>query len=153
RLAALLGADAADDQARDAVAHEPDVEAAADQGAVAALVEDDIRRDRQAGHRLHVAGRERESAVVLDVEDLHDRNAARPGAVDQRLQVREKRRRVAVVPVRPVAERFLGVDDDQGAVGKRHDWWSFVAVADLPRWPQYYARSGRGNSMVDADNR
>ena len=53
------------------------------------------------------SGRQREHAVVFDMEDLHDRNAACLGAIDQRLLAHEERRRIVVAPVRALAKRFL----------------------------------------------
>ena len=52
RLAALLGADAGDDHAANAVLGQPDVEPAADERAVAALAEDGVRLDTRAASRV-----------------------------------------------------------------------------------------------------
>src|ERR1700722_2816311 len=59
------------------------------------------------------------------MENLDDRNRARPRAVDQRLNAFKEKRRVDVAPVRTMAEGFLNVDNDQSGVG-RHFYGSFM---------------------------
>ena len=81
-LAALLGADAADDDLPDTLLREPHVQARADQGAVAGLVHL-VRSGEmaQALERLHQAAGQREGVARIaagrDVEHAHDGQAQR----------------------------------------------------------------------------
>ena len=77
-LAALLGADARDDQAANTVAGEPDVEPAADERAVPTLAEHRIGRDgerRERGHKPRVFCK---GTVIGDVEHLDDGQSRTP---------------------------------------------------------------------------
>jgi hypothetical protein len=62
-------------------------------------VKEGIGRDGDRRHRGDVAGVEREHARVLDVQYLHDRNAARDGAVDQGLHAADETIRVSPIPI------------------------------------------------------
>ncbi|OIQ80006.1 hypothetical protein GALL_382400 [mine drainage metagenome] len=127
RLAALLGADAADDDAAHAVADQPDVQPGADQRAVARLDELGRRRQRrQLGQRTHQAGGSREGIVGLlravGVQHAHDGHAARRAAFDQRVLRGQPRRVACRVEIRAMAERLLRIDQKQtGLHRKLHD--------------------------------
>lgn len=95
-LTALFGADA--------VLDEPDVEAAADECTVATFVEDRVRREREPRKRDDVAGLQRKGPGFFDVENLHDRNFAKFGTVDECLQTFDKQGRVGIVPIGTVAK-------------------------------------------------
>ena len=66
--------------------------------------------------RANEAGIARERARP-DVEDLHDRHAARHGTVDEGLLTVEIRGEIVFTPVRALAKRLLGIDDEQGGTG------------------------------------
>jgi len=50
------------------------------------------------------------------MEDLHDRNACSPGAIDQRLLTGNIGGKPFLAEIRPVPEGFLYVDHDQGDI-------------------------------------
>jgi hypothetical protein len=116
----LFGANARNDDAPDAVRNQPDVETTADQRAVPTLLEDRVGRNLQRRESRHESGRFGEGAGLFDMEHLHDRNSEPLGAVDQRLLALEISVEAIDAEVGPMAERFLGVDDDQGGVGGGH---------------------------------
>ncbi len=116
-FAALLGADAGDDQVADAVCRQPDIKAGADEGGMATLFEDPGGRDAEALEGAHMAALLAEGASIFHVEDLKDRQIARSGAIDQRLLAFQIAGKIRLVPIGAVAEGFLHVDDDEGSIG------------------------------------
>src|SRR5262249_55246527 len=110
-LAALFGSDARDDYTVDAVLREPDINSAPNQGAVAALLEDSISRERHLLQGHNITRFQREWAGILDVKNLDDRDFAGLSAADQRLQALNERRHVGVAPVWTMTKRFLHVND------------------------------------------
>ena len=67
----------------------------------------------------------REDAFGLDMEDAHHRPAGSAGAVDQRLLVAEIGRLIDLEPAGALAERFLGIDDEQGSIGHFQTSWRY----------------------------
>ena len=90
RLAALLGADARDDDPAYAALGEPNVETCADQCRMTCLEELRIRIEREFGQWLHEARGQRKDALGLMVQHAHHRHAGRPSTVDQRLLVAQR---------------------------------------------------------------
>ena len=84
-FAALLGADAANDDPTDAVGVQPHIQARADQGAVTRLVENRIRLDGERREGSDQPGRFGKSEIAIAVKNLHDGNASVFCAIDQRL--------------------------------------------------------------------
>jgi fructose-bisphosphate aldolase, class II len=101
---ALFGADAGNDDAADAVLDQPGVEAAANERTVAAFVEDRVRCEREPRKRDDVARTERKGPRFFDVENLHDRDFAKSGAVDERLHTLHKQGHVTIAPIGAMAE-------------------------------------------------
>jgi hypothetical protein len=120
-LAALLGADSGHRHPGDAAAGQPLLQRRARHRAVRVLLEAQRRVERgQLCHRLHQAGGMREGAVLLDVENAHDRQLQPGEALDQTVLRREEAGQIVGAEVRPVAERLLDVDDQEGgAAGAR----------------------------------
>jgi hypothetical protein len=117
RLAALLGADARDDEPAYALPGEPDGQVRADHGGVSRLDHREIRNVAQLGQRAHETRGQRENAFRLRMQDLDDPIPARPGSVDQGLLPVEITGRVDFMPVGALSERFLRIDDQKGGVG------------------------------------
>ena len=76
-----------------------------------------ICQRRERGHQARRLG---EDAGLFDMEHLHDRNAEPLGAVDQRLLALDIGVETIGAEIGPMAEQFLGVDDDQRGVGGGH---------------------------------
>src|SRR5215471_19501221 len=98
-LAALFGSDAGDDDAADAVLREPNSKSATDQGAVATLLKDSIRRERHILQWHNMTRLQREWAGVLDVKNPDDWDFAGLSSIDQRLEALNERRHAGVAPV------------------------------------------------------
>src|SRR5215472_9950630 len=119
-LAALFGSDARDDDTVNAMLRKPDGKSAADQSAVAALLEDSIRRERHILQWHNVTRLQREWAGILDVKNLDDWDFARLNSANQRLEALNERRYVGVAPVRTITERFLHVNDKKRSCRSGH---------------------------------
>src|SRR5271169_4120542 len=120
RLAALLCANARNDQLPDAVLHQPDVKSAADKCAVTTLMKDGIRCDQYAFDCFHVTGCDGEGATLFYMEDLHHWDAAVLGSIDERLQPVEKPRHIAIAPIWTMAKGLLRIDDQERHLRKGH---------------------------------
>jgi hypothetical protein len=114
---ALLGANAGDDQAADTVLHEPDVEAAADESAMAAFVEGRVRREGKLRKGNDATRGERKGSRFLDVKNLQYGNFASCGAADECLQTLHKLGHVCIAPIRSMAERLLGINYEKCGCG------------------------------------
>ena len=104
-LAALL---TRNDEPPDSVLHQPDIQPAAHQSAVAALVEYGIRCHRKAIDRFHKARYNRENSALFDMKYLHDRDITSLGAVDKRLQTAQKRRQPIRVAISTISKMTPG---------------------------------------------
>ena len=78
---------------------------------MAMLVEDRVGFERDFVELADIAALQAEMLVAIDMENLYDRNAARLGAVDQRLQAVGEGWQVVRLPVGALAEGFLDIDD------------------------------------------
>ena len=117
-LAALFGADAADGDAVDMVAREPDIEPGADERAVAILREGGRGVEvREACERTDMARLDRERVLrrlgAVAVKDPDDRRAGLCETGDQSILGRQVRRQIALGEERAMAERLLDVDHNE----------------------------------------
>src|SRR5581483_11216212 len=90
-LAALLSTYTGHNKSADAMLDEPNVKSTADQCTVAALVKDGLRVDRDSRNRFYMTRCQRESASLLDMENLHNRNASILCPINKRLQIIDER--------------------------------------------------------------
>ena len=112
--------DAGDDEAAHAGRRQPVFQPRPDEGAVPALVDDRVGADAERLQRDDEPGGFREGALVLDVEDLDDRHPRPHRPVDESLLTRQVGREIGVGEIGTVAEGFLGIDHEEGAVVGGH---------------------------------
>jgi hypothetical protein len=128
-LTALLGTNPGNDQPADAVLHQPDIESAADERAVAALVKHGVRCNRDAVDCFHVAGCCRERAALFYMKDLHDWNVASLGTIDERLEPEQEQRHVVIAPIRTMSKRLLRINDQECRSSSGHLMPPIVRIA------------------------
>src|SRR5260370_19211716 len=112
-LTALLATNTRNDQPADAVLHQPDIEPAADERAMAALLKHGVRGNRDAVDCFHVAGCDREGSVVFYMKDLYDRDVTSLGAIDERLHPVQEHRLIVIAPIRAMSKRLLRINHQE----------------------------------------
>jgi hypothetical protein len=149
RLAALLGADAADDEAADAVLRQPHVQAAADEGAVPGLVHGERGVEvPQALQRAHMAALQAEgvgaAGIGLHVEDPHDGQAGGLEALDEAVLRSQVGGHLGGLEGGPLGEGLLDVDDEEGGGHGRPRGQVLEALSVPPP-------GARGHALPDGD--
>lgn len=119
-FAALFGADAGDEDTTNAVLGQPHVETRTDQSAMAPLPERRLGSDPERGECADEPGCFRKRPVFIDMEDLDDGYSIGFRAVDQSLLTIDIGGSEVFVPVMPMCEGLLGVDNEKDSTMAGH---------------------------------